>query len=82
MRFEITGCAAGYWTCAEIQLALKLAGATGINRRRAFGWRNQPHVATFAAADDSEAKQICEAARKLISSRPFPAAPSLIAWSY
>lgn len=71
-RYEITGTATDKWTLLEIQDAIKMAGATDVSARRAFGWNNQPHVATFSAASDGDAMAICEKAREYIGPGTIP----------
>ena len=61
-RFEITNSSARSGEVADIVAALKKVKALRVNTRRAFGWSNQPHVATFAAPDIETAKRICESA--------------------
>ena len=65
-RYEITGCATDIYSLGEIQDALRQAGAVKVSARKAFGWSNQPHVATFAASSDDQAKRLCDAARKVL----------------
>ncbi len=79
-RYEITGCATDVFSLAEIQEALRKAGAKNVRSRYAFGWSNQPHVATFSATNQSSADKICEAARKLFLRRG--SLPALLAWEY
>lgn len=66
-RYEITGTATDVFPLARIQEALRKAGASRVNARCAFGWSNQPRVATFAAADEGEAKRLCDAARATLN---------------
>ena len=73
VRFEITGCATDVFTLAAIQSAIKAAGAKRVRARKAFGWRNQPAVATFAADNGRQAKSICEAARLHLGAGSLPA---------
>lgn len=62
MRFEITNHAASFIPLDVIKAELRKAGATRVNARRAFGWSNQPRVATFSAIDHDTARRICTAA--------------------
>ncbi len=78
-RYEITGCATDVFTLAEIQQALRDVGAERVNARYAFGWRNQPRVATFAADNLAMAKFIADNARNLL--RPG-SLPSLLPTEY
>ena len=73
MRFEITGCATDVFSLADIQNALRESGAIRVSSRHAFGWRNQPQVATFAAVNENAAKIICDAARKRLRYGSLPA---------
>lgn len=66
MRFEITGTATDIWPVDVVQAALTAAKATAVSKRRAFGWSNQPYVATFAALDQEEADAIAARARAAI----------------
>jgi len=81
-RFEVTGCAADYWPLPAMQEALKKAGARDVRSRHAFGWSNQPRVATFAADCEADARIVCDRARSIISREPFPAAPWIIGYRY
>ena len=72
-RFEVTGTATDVYTLSEIMEALKTVGARNINRRNAFGWRNQPHVATFEADDEQEADFLCTKAREALGPGSLPA---------
>lgn len=63
-RYEITGTATDVFPLAKVQAALRAVGAKRVNARCAYGWSNQPRVATFAAPDDASAKRLCEAARE------------------
>lgn len=79
-RFEITGTATDVFPLESVQTALRAVGASRVNARRAFGWSNQPPVATFAATDDASAKRICDAARERLN---HPSSlPALIPHSY
>lgn len=79
-RYEITGTATDVFTLEQIQGALSKVLARKINRRRAFGWSNQPHVATFEAANQQEADTVARQARKEL---PDPNSfPALLAWEY
>lgn len=66
-RYEITGCATDVFNLDRVQAALRLVGASRVSARRAFGWGNQPRVATFAAADDHAARDICDRARETLN---------------
>lgn len=80
-RYEITGTATDVFSLAEITQAITTAGAKRVNQRHAFGWGNQPLVATFRAEDGQEAKRICDAARATM--RPdLGSLPSLLPWKY
>lgn len=72
-RYEITGCATDVFSLADIQTALRAVGAKRVNRRHAFGWSNQPHVATFAAAAETEARRLADAAREQLRPGSLPA---------
>lgn len=78
-RFEVTGTANDVFTLANIQKALKAAGASRVRSRNAFGWANQPQVATFAAESEAAAKKITDVARGLLGSGTLPA---LLAFEY
>lgn len=65
-RFEITGTATDVFTLDQIQQALRQAGARKVRSRNAFGWRNQPHVATFEAAHSMQAEAFANDARALL----------------
>lgn len=82
-RYEITGTATDVFPVAAVQAALRTAGAKRVNARCAFGWRNQPRVATFAAADDDAARDVCERARETLNHpsslpglHPYPYGPA------
>lgn len=79
-RFEITGTSTDVFPLDKVQAALREVGAERVSARRAFGWSNQPHVATFAAPDDASARRICAAARERLN-HPW-SLPSLIPHSY
>lgn len=74
-RYEITNSAASCAKIEDICKALKAAGATRVRTRHAFGFSNQPRVATFAAVDRDAAGKICDAAEK-------EAGASLIPYQY
>ena len=74
-RFEITNSAAQSGDVADIVAALKKVKALRVRTRKAFGYSNQPHVATFAAPDLDTAKRICEKAE-------FHACRRLIPYQY
>lgn len=78
-RFEITGTATDVFTRHQIMTALRESGAPFVRSRRAFGWRNQPRVATFAASNEREAKAICDRARERLGPGSLP---SLIPQAY
>lgn len=79
-RFEITGRANDVFNLSDIQDALRKSGAINVRSRYAFGWSNQPHVATFSANDLRQARTICDNARALlVSDGDFP---SLIPYAY
>ncbi|MEO5867227.1 MAG: hypothetical protein ABIS14_12715 [Sphingomonas sp.] len=80
-RYEITGTATDVFSLAAIQNALRTAGARRIGRRHAFGWSNQPPVATFAADSEAEAKRVCDAARALLPN-PESGLPALLPFEY
>ena len=69
MRFEVTCSNASNYKLADIQAALSASGALRVNARNAYGWRNQPKVATFAAVSEDAAKTICDAAAIRLGSR-------------
>lgn len=71
-RFEITGTATDTFTLEQIQAAITAEGAERVNARNAFGWSNQPKVATFAAACEAEAKRICDKARERLGPGCWP----------
>ncbi len=71
-RYEITGSATDHFTLKQIQTALIDAGAVRVKARNAFGWANQPKVATFAAATSDEASRITDAARALLGPGSLP----------
>ena len=79
-RFEITGCATDVFACSDIQIALRKAGAKRVGKRHAFGWSNQPMVATFTAESEREARKIAECARDLLG-RPG-SLPALLPFEY
>lgn len=79
-RFEITGRANDVFPLADIQNALRKSGAINVRSRCAFGWSNQPHVATFSANDLRQARTICDDARALLA--PDGGVPSLIPYAY
>lgn len=79
-QYEITGCSTDHWTVEQIKDALSRSGAKDVGERCAFGWDNQPLVATFYAKSHTEADTLCDAARELLTDVPFPRLPSLIAW--
>lgn len=62
IRFEVTGGNGRGASLEAIKGALHQAGASNVRQAYAFGWPNQPRVATFTAQDDSEARKLCEAA--------------------
>ncbi len=72
-RYEVTGTATDVYTCAQVRRALVRSGAKTVRARRAFGWMNQPLVATFYADDASEAQRLCDAARADLGPGNLPA---------
>ena len=79
-RYEITGCATDVFALTAIQGALRKVGAVRVSARCAFGWSNQPRVATFSAADDRAARDVCEQARATLN---HPSSlPSLLPHAY
>lgn len=79
-RFEITGRANDVFELADIQDALRKSGAINVRSRPAFGWPNQPHVATFSAETWRQARTICDNVRALLPrDGDFP---SLIPYEY
>lgn len=79
MRYEITGTATDLYSLETIQTALKKVGACRVRARCAFGWSNQPRVATFFAKDDATARKFADAARATVDGRSLP---SFIPHSY
>lgn len=65
-RYEITGCAADRWPAQTVAGALRRAGAMRVGQRNAFGRRNQPKVATFAADTPEQARELADSARRLL----------------
>lgn len=60
MRFDIPY--SDVFPLNVIKSALVYAEAKNVRQRRAFGWRNQPHVATFEAANDETARAVADKA--------------------
>ena len=81
-RFEVTGGNGRGATLAQIQAALRAAGAEKVRKRRAFGMRNQPAVATFRAADDADARRLCKAACAVLWPGDESIMANLIAYPY
>lgn len=79
-RYEIAGCATEVFKLSDIQTALRKSGARNVRSRCAYGWPNQPHVATFSAADDKDASRIADLARDKMN-RPG-SLPAFIAHPY
>ena len=66
IRFEVTGGNGRGASLDAIKGALRQAGARNVRQAHAFGWSNQPRVATFTAQDDSEARKVCDAACEIL----------------
>lgn len=66
-RYEITGTATDVFSLETVQGALRKVGAARVSARCAFGWSNQPRVATFAAPDDDAARDLCQRARDTLN---------------
>ena len=81
-RFEVTGGNGRGATVEQIRNALTQAGARHVSQRRAFGWSNQPYVATFAALGESDAKVICEKACAILWPDDSSILANLIAFEY
>lgn len=79
-RYEITGSATDRWPAQTVAGALRRAGALRVSQRNAFGHRNQPKVATFAADSLEQAKALADAARKLLD--PDTDLPALLPHRY
>ena len=79
MRYEITGCATDVFPLEDIQNALRSVGARNVRHRNAYGWWNQPSVATFRADSDAEAERIADAARATLRPGTLPV---LLPYSY
>ena len=79
-RYEIRGLIADSFSLAEISAALAKAGAKRINARRAFGWPNQPRVATFWAESDAAADRMADLADSQLAKRA--SLPCIIAYRY
>ena len=62
MRFEVTGGNGRGAKVSEIQDALRAAGAMRVGSAYAYGWSNQPRVATFSAESEIAARAICRRA--------------------
>lgn len=78
-RYEITGRATDVYSVETVQDALRRAGAARVKARNAFGWSNQPQVATFYADDSDKAARIADVAAGLLSEDSLP---SLIPYAY
>ena len=81
-RFEITGGNGRGALVSEIQTAIKESGGKRVGSRHAFGLSNQPRVVTFSAADESEAKRICNAAADMLWPNDGSCMATLIAFAY
>jgi hypothetical protein len=57
---------------ADIQTALRGAGAEQVSARRAYGGSTMPRAATFRAATDDEATRLCDAARATLRPGSLP----------
>lgn len=68
-RYEITGGICDSFTLADISAALSKAGALRINARCAFGWSNQPRVATFWSESEAAADIIADSADSYLAKR-------------
>ena len=79
-RYEITGTITDSFTLTEITAALVSAGAKRINARNAFGWSNQPKVATFWAESEFAAKSIVDSADSFLAKTA--SLPCIIAYHY
>ena len=70
---EAIGCATDVFALVDIQEALRRAGAKNVRARRAFGWSNQPRVATYSAESESAARRIADRARETLRPGSLPA---------
>lgn len=70
-RYEVTGCAMDVFALADIQTALRGAGAEQVSARRAYGGSSR-RAATFRAATDDEATRLCDAARATLRPGSLP----------
>lgn len=74
-RYEVTGGNGRNASLPEIQSALRKAGAHNVRARNAYGWSNQPQVATFSAESGKDADKVCNAACEIL----WPHDPSIMA---
>lgn len=81
-RFEITGGNGRNASLSDIRQAIIKAGGTRVSKRFAYGWRNQPHVVTFAAPDNQAARTICKKAESILWPDDGSCSASLLAWEY
>ena len=65
-RYEVTGGNGRNASLPEIQSALRKAGAHNVRARNAYGWSNQPKVATFNAVSDADATALCNDACRIL----------------
>jgi peptidoglycan hydrolase-like protein with peptidoglycan-binding domain len=81
-RYEVTGGNGRGASLPEIQSALRKAGAYNVRARNAYGWSNQPQVATFSAKSDNDADKVCNAACEILWPHDPSIMASLIAFRY
>jgi hypothetical protein len=81
-RFEITGGNGRAASLDEISAAIGAAGGLRVARRRAFGWGNQPHVITFAATDETAAREVCKRAAESLWPSDGSCMATLLAFPY
>ena len=81
-RYEITGGNGRNASTDEIFDAVKAAGGVRCSTRYAFGWRNQPHVVTFAAPDRESARAICRRAESILWPGDESIMATLLAYQY